>query len=198
MSHSYSTPPPSASSHLHFAMCTEHRRIYDHVLSTLPIFQTLQHFLRFPMADSCLSLDGHSDRPSHQLESDTRQHCFSTLHTHLTTCLTACALVCRCVPCLPHASPLLPRRAFAILAKISWVANPHHLRPHCRQPSVIPDRCRVPRISRTLTSSPTNVLLAFPLTRLRLSACLRRSPSISRVKSPPETPVPPSPWLLGR
>ena len=101
------------------------------------------------------------------------------LHTHLTTCLTACALVCRCVPCLPHASPLLPRRASAILAKISWVANPRHLRPHCRQPSVIPDRCRVPRISRTLTSSPTNVLLAFPLTRLRLSASLRHSPSIS-------------------
>lgn len=193
MSHSYSTPPPSVSSHPHFAMCTEHHRIYGHVLSTLPTFQTLQHFLRFPMADSCLSPDASiSIDPVTNLNPILANTASAPLHTHLTTCLTACALVCRRVPCLPHASPLLPRRASAILAKIYRVANPHHLRPHCRQPSVNPDRCRVPRISRTLTSSPTNVLLAFPLTRLRFSGSLHRSPSISRVKSPPETPAPPS------
>lgn len=57
MSHSYNTPPPSAYRHLHFAMCTEHHRIYGHVLSKPLTIRTFQkHFLRFPMADSCPSL----------------------------------------------------------------------------------------------------------------------------------------------
>ena len=133
MSHSYSTPPSSASRHLHFAMCTEDHRIYGHVLSKPLTLQTFQkHFLRFPMTDSCPSLDVNPDRPYHQLEPGTRQHCFSTPAHSSDHRLTTCALVCHCVPCLPHASPLSPRRASAILAKISWVAHPHHLKPHCR------------------------------------------------------------------
>ena len=147
MSHSYITPPPSAFRHLHFAMCTEHYRIYGHVLSKLQTSQTFQHFLRFPMADSCLSPDASMSIDSvTNLNPILANTASAPLHTYLTTCLTACALVCHCVPCLPHASSLLPRRASAILAKIYRVANPHHLRPHYRYPSVIPDQCRVPCI----------------------------------------------------
>jgi hypothetical protein len=105
------------------------------------------------------------------------------LHTRQTTCPTSSALVRCCVPCLPHASPLSPRRASAILAKISWVAYPHHLRPHYRSISRTPTDAEFHASLRPCAPVRANVLLAFPLTRLRLSACLRRSPSISRVKS---------------
>jgi hypothetical protein len=78
---SYNTTPPSAFRYLHIAVCTEPHRICDHVLSKPLAFQTFQnHFLRFPMANSCPSLDVNPDGPSHQLEPGTRQHCFSTLH----------------------------------------------------------------------------------------------------------------------
>jgi hypothetical protein len=40
------------------------------------------------------------------------------LHTYQTNWSTAHALVCHCVPCLPHTSPLFSCRASAILAKI--------------------------------------------------------------------------------
>jgi hypothetical protein len=84
------------------------------------------------------------------------------LHTCQTNYPTAYALVCRCVPCLPHTSPLSPRRASAILPKISWVVYPHHLKPHHRQPSIKPDRCRVPRIPRTLYTSPSQRASRLP------------------------------------
>ena len=193
MSHSYSTPPPSASRHLHFAMCTEHHRIYGHVLSKLPTFQTLQHFLRFPMADSCLSPDASiSIDPVTNLNPILANTASAPLHTYLTTCLTACALVCRRVPCLPHASPLSPRRASAILAKIYWVANPHHLRPHCRPISQYPTDAEFHASLEPLCTSPNHVLLAFPLTRLRFSGSLHRSPSISTSGIFYQTPAPPS------
>jgi hypothetical protein len=76
-------------------------------------------------------------------------------------------------------SPLSPRRTSTVLAKIYQVANPHHLMPHWRQPSVISNRCRVPRIPQTSIWARANVLLALPLTRLWLSVCLCCSPSIS-------------------
>jgi hypothetical protein len=119
------------------------------------------------------------------------------VHTCQSNCLTAYALVCRCIPCLSHTSPLFSCQAFAILTKIHRVANPHHLRPHCRQPYVISDRCRVPRIPQTLyIPVRANLLLAFPLTRLRLSGCLRRSPSISLSRIH-QNLAPPSTWLHG-
>jgi hypothetical protein len=75
---SYNTPPPSAFRYLHIVVCTEPHRICDHVLSKPLAFQTFQnHFLRFPMANSCPSLDVNPDGPSHQLEPGTHQHCFS-------------------------------------------------------------------------------------------------------------------------
>ena len=166
MSHSYRTPPPSAM----YSLCFRHFRLSS-TFSDSP-WLTPVYYL------TSISIDPVTNLNPILANTDS-----APLHTYLTTCPTARALVRRRVPCLPHASPLLPRRASAILSKISSVANRHHLMPHCRQPSVIPDRCRVPRISRTLSSSPTNVLLAFPLIRLRLSVDLRRSPSISRVKS---------------
>ena len=101
------------------------------------------------------------------------------LHTHQTTRPTTCALVCCCVTCLPHTSSLSPRRASAILAKISWGAHPHHLRPHCRSISHTRPMPSSTHLSGPLTSSPNHVLLAFPLTRLRFSGSLLRSPSIS-------------------
>jgi hypothetical protein len=76
---SYNTPPPSASRHLHFACAlniTEYTVMYFLSLWHSRLFQN--HFLRFPMADSCLSLNINPYRPSHQLVPDTHQHCFST------------------------------------------------------------------------------------------------------------------------
>jgi hypothetical protein len=60
------------------------------------------------------------------------------------------------------------------------VANSLHLRPHCRQTST---DAEFHASLRPCIPVRANVLLAFPQTRLRLSACLRRSPSISRVES---------------
>jgi hypothetical protein len=139
---SYNTSPPSVSRHMHFAMRIEHHRIYKIALSKPLAFQTFQnHFLRFPMANSCPHLTSNPIDLVTNLNLVLANTASTPMHICQTNCLTACALVCRCVPCVPHALSLLPRRTSAILAKISWVAYPHHLKPHCRQPLVIPDRC---------------------------------------------------------
>jgi hypothetical protein len=132
MSHNYNTPPLSASHHLHFAMCTDHRRIYGHVFSKSLTFQTLQN----TFSDSTWSTPVHHVKsilidPITNLNLVLANTATAPLHAQ-TTCPTSSALVRCCVSCLPHASSLSPRRASAILAKIYQVANPHHLRPHCR------------------------------------------------------------------
>jgi hypothetical protein len=113
------------------------------------------------------------------------------LHTRQTTCPTSSALVRCCVPCLLHASPLSPRRASAILAKIYRVANPHHLRPHCRSISYI----------RTMSSSmpplnhelqPESCASCLPADRFRLSMHLRCNPLISLSRIFRQTPASPS------
>jgi hypothetical protein len=85
------------------------------------------------------------------------------LHTCQTNCMTAYALVCCCIPCLPHASLLLSRRASTILAKIHRVANSNHLRPHTADNH----QSYRPLPSSTHPSEPcalvqANVPLAFP------------------------------------
>ena len=130
------------------------------------------------MADSCPSLDINPNRPCHQPESGTRQHCFSTPAHSSDHRLTTCALACRCVPCLPHTSPLSPRRASAILAKISWVAPTPSQAPLQIHQSY-PTDAEFHASLEPLCTSPNHVLLAFPLTRLRFSGTLHRSPSIS-------------------
>jgi hypothetical protein len=133
MSHNYNIPPLSASHHLHFAMCTDHRRIYGHVFSKPLTFQTLQT----TFSDSPWSTPVHHVKsilidPITNLNLVLANTATTPLHTRQTTCPTSSALVCCCVPCLPYASSLSPRRSSAILSKIYRVANPRHLRPHCR------------------------------------------------------------------
>ena len=97
-------------------MCTERHRIYDQVLSQLLTISDSPPLSQILHVNSCPSSG--TDRPCHQLESDTCQHCFNTPCTIcLTTCLTTSALVCRYVPCLPHASPLSRCRASAVLVE---------------------------------------------------------------------------------
>lgn len=126
------------------------------------------------------------NRPSHQLEPGTRQHCVSTPAHMSSHCLTAYALVCCRVSCLPHTSPLLPRRASAILAEIYRVAYRHHLRPHCRSISH----------TRPMSSSthPSGMRHVLPRHRIRtpsaltlLRRCHRSSPS----SVPTDIPVDP-------
>src|SRR3954470_25020971 len=73
-------------------------------------------------------IDVNLHRPSHQLKSGTRQHCFSTpLHNssdHMSDLLCPGLSLC----------PVLTARLAAILASSlccpgRWVANPHHLNP---------------------------------------------------------------------
>ena len=181
MSHSNNTPPPSTSCHLHFAMCTEHHRIYGHVLSKPLTLQTVQkHFLRFPMADSCPSLDVNPDRPCHQLEPDTRQHRFSTpahLSDHTSNHLCPGLSLC----------PVLVARLAAITAP-SIRNLGQDLQGRAPTPSQAPLQNTIshPRpmpssthLSGPQCTSPNHVLLAFPLTRLRFSGSLHHSPSIS-------------------
>ena len=113
------------------------------------------------MVNSCLSPG--TDRPGHQLESCTRQHCFSTLCTlYLTTCLITSALVCCCVPCLPHASPLSSRQASAVLVESPKVANPHHSTPTAKNHRSSPTDAEYHVSIRPLGPSPIHVSLAFP------------------------------------
>ena len=145
------------------------------------------------MADSCPSLDVNPDRPCHQLEPGTRQHCFSTpahssYHTsnHLCPGLSLCpVLTARLVAITaPSIRNLGQRSTGSLTHTTSGPTADNH--------QSYPTDAEFHASLQTLSSSPDHVPLAFPLTRLRLSACLRRIPSISRVKSPPETPAPPS------
>ena len=100
------------------------------------------------MVNSCPSTD--TDRPSHQLEYGTRQHCLSTTPHNLSYHMSdhQCLGLSLC--------PVLTARLTAITAsslccpgQVSRVASPHCLNPHCREPSIITDRCRVSRLHQT-------------------------------------------------
>jgi hypothetical protein len=109
MSHSYSTPPPSASRHLHFVMCTEHHRIYGYVLSKPLTLQTFQNTF--------------SDSPWLTLITNLNLVLANTAspspHTCQTTCMTACVLVCCRVPCFRT-----PRRYYRIEHPQAWPRSP--------------------------------------------------------------------------
>ena len=108
-----------------------------------------KHFLRFPMADSCPSLDVNPDRPCHQLEPGTRQHCFSTPahssdHTsnHLCPGLSLCHVLTAHLAAIT--APSIRNLGQDLLGRVPTPSQAP-LQTH----QSIPDRCRVPRITRT-------------------------------------------------
>jgi hypothetical protein len=121
-----------------------------------------QHFLRFFMADSCPSLDINLDRPCHQLQSGTCQHCFSTpahmsnqLSDRLCYGLSLCPVLTAHLAAITASS--IRNLGQDLLGRVPTPSQPHH-----RQPSVIPDRCRVPRIPRTLCTSASQRASRLP------------------------------------
>jgi hypothetical protein len=102
------------------------------------------------------------------------------LHTCQTNCLTAYALVSRAYR--------TPRRYSCIEHPQSWPRSPgsrtHTISgPTADNHQSYPTDAEFHASFRPCIPVRANVLLAFPLTRLRLSVHLRRSPSISRVES---------------
>ena len=102
----------------------------------------------------------------------------SQIRSCLTTCMTTRALARLHVPCIPHASPLLPRRASAVPVE-SQGSRTHTTQPPLQSTT---DHHR-PMTSFTLPSdhwAPVRTAChsLFPLNRLRFSGSLHRSPSI--------------------
>ena len=102
----------------------------------------------------------------------------SQIRSCLTTCMTTRALARLHVLSIPHTSPLLPRRASAVLVESQGSRN------HTTQPPLqsTTDHHR-PMTSFTLPSdhwAPVRTAChsLFPLNRLRFSGSLHRSPSI--------------------
>jgi hypothetical protein len=119
---SYSTPPPSAS-----------HRIYGHVHCKPLAFQTFQTtFIDSPWPTLVYHLTSIPIDLVTKLNLVLASTASELLHTCQTNCLITCSLVCCYVSCLHHASSLSPRWASIILAKIYWVANAYHLKPHYR------------------------------------------------------------------
>src|SRR4051812_24268789 len=105
------------------------------------------------MVNSCPSTS--TDRPSHQLESGTRQHCFSTPLHNLSDrqCigLSLCPVLTARLAAITESSLYCP-------ARVSQSREPTSLNPHCREPPIITDRCRVHNIpSPTVTYLVHNI-----------------------------------------
>ena len=129
-------------------MCTEHHRIYGHVLSAFGNFRLSATF-----SDSSRSTLVHQLAPIDPVTNlnpvlvNTASAPLHTLSDHMSDhqCLGLS-------PC-----PVLTARLAAITAsslccpgRVSRVANPHHSNPYCREPPVITGRCRVSRLHQTI------------------------------------------------
>jgi hypothetical protein len=132
MCHNYNTPPPFTFNHMRFAMCTQHYIIYTTMHSDLQALDNPdipKDVLKFSMANlRLIPIDLVTSSNWVPVNTD-----LATPHTCETTCLTASSLVCRCAPC--YHTPrryILSCKKPTILAKINWVANPHHPKPQCR------------------------------------------------------------------
>jgi hypothetical protein len=180
MSHSYNTPPLSASHHLHFAMCTDHRKIYGHVFSKPLTFQTLQN----TFSNSSWSTLVHHVK-SILIEPIT--------NLNLVLANTASAPCTHVKPTVQLLMPWsvavsrayrTPRRYSRAEHPQSWPRSPRSRTHTISSPIADNHQSYLTDVEfhaflRPCAPVRANVPLAFPLTRLRLSASLRRSPSIS-------------------
>ena len=143
------------------------------------------------MVNSCPSTG--TDRPSHQLESGTRQHCFSTPCTIcLTTCLTTSTLALL-FPVLTARLAATTASSLCCPGRVCQGRESTSLNPHCREPPIITDRCRVSRLHQTIGPQSDPCVSRYPAEIGFDSPCIYAvAPPSAQSVVIHQTPAPPS------